>query len=289
MGVILLQLGRDVPRIITTWNAGEGASVLRNGTPLAHGVGANVGVLRIVRHAQNRFASSAFHECGHIVSHSLNWTRELATRFQSEPEFPPMVGKLLALWSPEIASDCFGFCCAGFGSIAGLHDVIDGDDASAFSFYGDDVHPISDLRLRIGVALCETSFGAQGPWRELLSDWEQNHPIAAATADVRDIIEQFKPLLPRVADMLLNGRFAAFNGRNITSLVDPERVSPWALQQLAAEIRKRASGGFWWWSECVRIAALAAAQAAESSESLRAGADLQSQLFEIVGSHRLAA
>jgi hypothetical protein len=155
-------LGLHAPPILTLFKPGPGASILRIQTPLWDGSLSRVAAISITY--QNRFRTTAlFHECGHQVAGLTGWNNALERSFRTqlagaEPEIAEQVGG----WTSEIAADGFAFAHAGYAAVVALSDVVAGKGAQVFRFVPGDVHPISYLRVLLGVEMCRRFYG-MGP------------------------------------------------------------------------------------------------------------------------------
>ena len=177
--------------------------------------------------------TALLHECGHQVAHILGWNDELAAALSHALPEAPAVGSTFAGWASEIAADCYGFACAGYGSVAALHDVVSGGP-TVFRMAAGDPHPVAYIRVLLGVEMCVRFYGA-GPWDDLAEAWVAAYPLRAVPTDMRRLLETAVPLLPRIVDVCLRSPMKAFGGRPLTALVDPANVRPDALARLAAE------------------------------------------------------
>jgi hypothetical protein len=80
--------------------------------------------------------------------------------------------------------------------------------------------------------MCVRFFGA-GAWDVLQRAWLENHPLSSAPPHVRGLLERSVEQLPRIVEIGLRTPMRSFRGRPLMALVDPSRVSPAALNQLA--------------------------------------------------------
>jgi hypothetical protein len=284
----LAPLGRQTPAALTYIDSGLGASVLKAGLRLWDGTAENpVAAIKVVRHNLLR-PTSVIHEAGHQVAHMLGWNDELAGALHRIAT-SARVGTTFAAWASEIAADAYAFVHTGFASVAALHDVIDGPDATVFQFLPTDPHPIGYLRLLMTVEWCRMSYG-MGPWDGMAATWTADHPLFRAPDDLRDFFEESVAALPRVATVVLQRRYRAFGGRPITAIVDPQRVAPAALERLERKLGAAAhTSPYWLWDESIRLLALNGYRAAEGGVQLRAAAVQQERWMKRLGGLRTAA
>jgi hypothetical protein len=176
------------------------------------------------------------HEAGHQVAHILGWNEELRGFFAEELKTePPAVAGAWLAWVSEISADAFAFVHTGYAAVAALHDVIAGEEAQVFSLPPGDPHPVAYLRVLLNVQMCRTCYGA-GPWDDLEAAWREAYPLAVAPPAARDAIERSVPLLPRIVDMCLARPSRCFGNRPLVGMVDPSRVRPEALKEMATTL-----------------------------------------------------
>jgi hypothetical protein len=270
MAQVLDAIGKPAPVALTYVDKGRGASILKAGLRLWDG-GATcpVAVIKVTRHNLLR-PTALIHEAGHQVAHIAGWNEELATalsRALLQQGAATELAQVWSAWASEIAADAFAFVHTGFASIAALHDVLAAGPATAYRYLPGDPHPISHLRVLLGVALCRHAFGAGGsaPWDALEQAWLALHPQTLAAPDVRAIVQASVPLLPLVAQTVLDQPMNAFGGRALTALVPPARVSPAALHGLADQLGPALfTSAHWLWSEPLRILGLTGLRLAET-------------------------
>lgn len=270
MAEALSPLGRQVPAALTYLDSGIGASVLRAGIRLWDGsADSPVATIKITRHNLLR-PSSAIHEAGHQVAHMLGWNDELSARLAARlAPSSPRASRLFASWASEIAADAFAFVHSGYASVAALHDVVDGGPDKVFAYLPHDPHPVSYLRVRLGVALSRDAYG-KGPWDELETAWCSLYPVEDAPEGARALLQECVPLLRTVASVLLRERYRAFGGKPLVAIVDPQRVSPTALGELDRHAGAAAfTSPYWIWNESIRLLALTGYRAAEGPEPMR--------------------
>ena len=264
MAQLLDPLGKTTPPALTYLGEGRGASILKAQQRLWDGGEiCPVAAIKVTRHNLLR-PTALIHEAGHQVAHIVGWNEELASALaqglQRQGASAELAG-IWAGWASEIAADAFSFAHTGFASIAALHDVVDGDAAQVFRYLPGDPHPISYLRVLLGVQMCRHFYanGSAGdaPWDALALAWTGRHPLDAAPAEARAIVHDSLPLLEAVVQLVLEAPMRAFQGRALRSLVMPERVSPTALDELGARIGNALfTSAHWLWTEPLRILGL---------------------------------
>jgi hypothetical protein len=264
MAQVLDAVGKTTPPALTYLGEGRGASILKAHQRLWDGGDiCPVAAIKVTRHNLLR-PTALIHEAGHQVAHITGWNEELASalvRGLQAQGASAELAEIWAGWASEISADAFSFAHTGFASIAALHDVVDGDSAQVFRYLPGDPHPISYLRVLLGVQMCR-HFYAQGaagdaPWDALALAWTGRHAPGAAPAEVRAIARDSLPLLEAVVQLVLEAPMRAFQGRALRHLVMPERVSPTALNELGARIGNALfTSAHWLWTEPLRILGL---------------------------------
>jgi len=266
LDAMLTPLGKPVPPVLTYIDKGLGASILRSGLRLwdGHTLSA-AAAIKITRHNLYR-PTACLHEAGHQAAFMLGWNEELAAAFRGELADAPAVADTWANWSSEVAADTFAFAHVGYAAVAALHDVIAGEPASVFALRPMDPHPIAYLRVLLGTQMSVRYFGA-GPWDDLSRAWMRAHPIEEAPAGLRNLLEGSVARMPRIVDACLRRPMKAFGGRPITAIVDPARVRPDALAQLARDAGPALfTSSHWIWTECLRLLALSGFRAASEPD-----------------------
>jgi hypothetical protein len=269
VGGALERLGRRVPPIMTYFKPGRGASILRPGTRLWDGSLSRVAAIKLTWH--NRVQPTALtHECGHLVAGFTGWNEDFARALRARlAESAPLVALQVATWASEIAADSFAFAYTGFASVATLADVVSGRGAQVFRFIDFDPHPVSYLRVLLGVEMCRRFYG-MGPWDELAAAWQALHRLTEAPALVASLIAATIPVLPSIVDLALLTPMPGFSGQRLSDLVDPQRVAPAALRQMERDAGAAAfSSSHWIWTECLRLTALSGLRYATEPEQGR--------------------
>ena len=288
---VLVPLGKPVPPVLTYVDKGLGASILRAGLRLWDGNTLSVAAaIKLTRHNLNGRPTALLHEAGHQIAFSLDWNGELGGAMRRELRDDPELAEAWGSWASEIAGDCVAFAHAGYGAVAALHDVIAGEEVSVFARRPFDPHPVAHLRVLLGTAMA-TRFYGEGPWTGLARAWLVAHPVDRAPADVRGLLERSIPRLPRLVEVCLVEPMRAFAGRPLTALVDPMRVRPDALHELARDAGASLGvSSHWLWSESLRLLALSGYRAAtEPDRTPEIAAEFESWMLRLGRGVRMAA
>jgi hypothetical protein len=267
MAQLLDQLGKPTPVTLTYIDKGLGASILKAGLRLWDGTSLNpVAAIKITRHNLLR-PTALIHEAGHQVAHIVGWTEELASKLASElSDAPPGVAQAWASWASEIAADAFAFVHTGYASVAALHDVLAGEESFVLRYTPRDPHPISYLRVLLGVEMCR-EFCGQGPWNGLAEAWMQVYSPSRAQGQTAALLQASLTLLPRIAQKTLQEPMRAFDGRPLAALINPDRVKPEALLAMERELGAALYTSMHWvWTEALRLLALTGLQRATTPE-----------------------
>jgi hypothetical protein len=257
MTQLLDLLGKPAPVALTYIDKGLGASILKAGLRLWDRTSVNpVAAIKITR--QNLYRPTALiHEAGHQVAHILGWNEELASALGAGlTDASEDVAEAWAGWTSEIVADAFAFVHTGYASVVALHDVVDGGPAVVFRHTPGDPHPISYIRVLLGVEMCRQFYGA-GPWDDLAGAWMQLYPLGRAPDATGSLLRASLPLLPHIVEIMLRGPMRAFGGRPLVALINPDRVKPDVLlameKQLGAALY---TSMHWVWTEALRLLAL---------------------------------
>jgi hypothetical protein len=232
MAVVLTAQGKPVPPVLTYVDKGLGAAILRAGVRLWDGGLSPAAAIKITRHNLYR-PSSLIHETGHQVAHLTGWNREAERNLQRALSDDSALAGLWRQWTSEITADAYAFAHCGYASVAALHDVVANELESVMAFAPGDPHPVSYLRVLLGVAMCRSRFGA-GPWDELEAAWIATHPLSGALPQMRPLLARSVQRISDIADTLLLPELSAFAGRSLIRAVDVTKVAPAALEALAA-------------------------------------------------------
>jgi hypothetical protein len=257
MSIVLDPLDKSTPHVLTYLDKGLGASILKAGLRLWDGGTENpAAAIKVVRHNLYR-PTSLIHETGHQVAHIVGWNHQLALAL--EQGLSRRLGdaaEVWAGWASEIAADAFAFVHTGYAAVAGLHDVLDGDDAFVFRHIPGDPHPINYIRVLLGIEMSRRFFGP-GPWDRLALAWKQNHPLENAEPEVRELLRHSMPMLPKIVEITLLTPMRAFRGRTLAALVDPQQVKPETLIQLERRVGPALfTSSYWAAAESLRVLAL---------------------------------
>jgi hypothetical protein len=267
MSMVLDPLGKPTPNTLTYFEKGVGAAVLRANLRLWDGTGVNpVAAVKATYHNLLR-NTALIHEAGHQVAAITGWNEELAAKLATGlPGAPAGVPAEWASWASEIAADAFAFAHTGYAAVAALHDVVAAEDVVVFRHTRGDPHPISYIRVLLGVEMCRQSYG-DGPWDDLAQAWLALYPLSEAPDATRALLDESVPLLPSIVRLILQEPMRAFAGRSLVGLVNPERVRPQALiameQQLGPALY---TSMHWVWTEAIRLLALTGLRIATTPE-----------------------
>jgi hypothetical protein len=267
MAPILQKAKKPIPRVLVYQDKGTGASILRAGVRLwAPGAVMPCAAIKIVRHNLYR-PTSLFHETGHQVAHLTGWNPAVQAALARALGDDAELRRMWTPWASEIAADVYAFLHTGYASVAALYDVV-GDAETILHWPIGDPHPIGWLRTELGCAIARRCFGEDGPWAALQRAMETRFPITAVDATLQPLLARSMAAMPRIAEACLLAGVPALNGRPMTDVLDPARVSPAALTEL-----ERAAGAALWTSlhwrqaEGIRIVALAGLREAERPET----------------------
>ncbi len=283
MEEILSVLGKEIPPVLTYIDKGIGASILKAGLRLWDGNISPVAAIKITQH--NLFRPTAIiHETGHQVAHILNWNDELAQALRIKlPDYPEIVGGAFSSWASEIAADAFAFVNAGFGSVAALHDVVSGRSESVFAFRPNDPHPISYVRVLMGLEMCRQFFGA-GPWDELETAFKSDYDIDGVNYPSVRLIKLCVSALPDVVKLILKNPFRSFGGRSLSQIIDPVKVSPKELEKLEYIAGPALfTSHAWIWKESIKLLALIGYKIGVGKDDIASQYKLQADLMIRLG------
>lgn len=273
---VLDQLNKQTPLVLTYVDKGLGASILKAGLRLwDQSIQSPVAAIKIVNHNLYR-PTALIHETGHQMAHITGWNDELSTALEAGLSVDSEeIGELWGSWSSEIAADAFAFVHTGYASVVGLHDVLSGGDRFVFQHRVGDPHPISYIRVLLGIEMCRQFYG-EGPWDTMVSAWVKTYPLQQATSDTRALLNRSIPLLPKVVNIILRKPMLSFGGKSISALVDPMRVSPESLIHLEQKIGPALYTSMHWVrAESLRLLALTGLKAATEPERSAEAMQLQ--------------
>jgi hypothetical protein len=256
MQELLQPLGREVPSVLTYVDKGVGASILKAGLRLWDGRVSPAAAIKITQH--NLFRPTAIiHETGHQVAHILDWNNELATALRTKlDKHPDVVRMVMSSWASEIAADAFAFVHTGFAAVASLNDVVSGTPRAVFAFHAHDPHPIAYVRVLMNIEMCRQFFGT-GAWDDLEAAFKNDYDINLVNFPSVALAKKCIPALPDAVKIILSSAFRAFNGRSLSQLIPPARVSPASLEKLEYLAGPALfTSHAWIWKECIRLLAL---------------------------------
>jgi hypothetical protein len=256
MQELLQPLGKEVPSVLTYVDKGVGASILKAGLKLWDGRISPVAAIKITQH--NLFRPTAIvHETGHQVAHILDWNAQLASALRNGlTKHGDLVRTVMASWSSEIAADAFAFVHTGFAAVASLNDVVSGAPRSVFAFHPQDPHPIAYVRVLLNVEMCRQFFG-NGPWDDLEEAFKNDYDINLVNFPSVELVKKCMAAVPDAVKIILRSPLRSFNGRAISDIIDPSRVSPGALEKLEYLAGPALfTSHAWIWKECLRLLAL---------------------------------
>lgn len=282
MTQLLDQLGKQSPPVLTYLDKGLGASILKAGLRLWDGTISPVATIKVTYHNRRR-PTALIHETGHQVAHILDWNSELSTTLSNTLRTHPQCASVWSSWSSEVAADCFGFVHTGYAAVAALSDVVAGESATVFRYQLGDPHPVSYLRVLLGVEMCRCFYG-RGAWDELGAAWVERYSLSLADPAVRDLISVSRPLLASIVETCLLKPMRAFSQRPLADRIDPGRVSPASLRALEVSAGESLfTSSRWIWMECVRLIGLTGYLFAAETAGSRRAAELQDHLMTRLG------
>lgn len=259
---VLVRAGVPVPPVLTYVDKGMGASILRADVRLwAPGLVNPVAAVKIVRHNLYR-PTSLFHETGHQVAHLTRWVPSVEEAVAAALGDDQELQGMWRPWSSEIAADVYAFLHTGFASVAALYDVV-GDARTILRWPVGDPHPVGWLRTLLGCALCRHCYGP-GPWDRLEAAMLAAYPAAGAGPTLAPLLERGRLRMAGIAEACLDAPVPGLEGRPMTTVLDPQAVSPAALHEL-----ERTAGAALWRSprwrraEGIRTVALVGLREAE--------------------------
>jgi hypothetical protein len=283
MRELLQQLERPAPYVLTYIDKGVGASILKAGLRLWDGNVSSVAAIKVTQH--NLFRPTALiHETGHQVAHILGWNDELARGLASGlANYSTLVGNASATWASEIAADAFAFVHTGYAAVASLHDVVAGTPSAVFAYHADDPHPISYVRVMLGIEMCRQFYGP-GPWDELEASFKNDYDINLVSYPSVGLINLCVKALPDMVRIILRSPYGAFRGRSLSQMIDPGRVSPQELQKLEYIAGPSLyTSHAWVWKESIKLLALNGYKIALGQGDLESLYKLQEQWMTLLG------
>ena len=184
--------------------------------------------------------TSLFHECGHQVAGITGWNEAFcpAARRARLSVRGSEIAEIVAGWASEMAADSFAFAYTGYAAVVALVRRGRRPRAEVFRFLPGDPHPISYLRVMLGVEMCRRFYG-MGPWDELAAAWQQLYPIHDAPQFSGAVVRAVLPLLPRIVDAALLTPHALFpreesgRARGPAACRRPARSARWSARPAA--------------------------------------------------------
>ncbi|WP_395110165.1 hypothetical protein [Actinomadura sp. SCN-SB] len=228
----LRPLGIEVPPVLTYLDKGLGASIMRSGARLWDASLSPAAAIKITRHNLLR-PTSLLHEDGHQFAHLTGWNGELGDAlFTALRPVSAAAAQAWRGWASEVAADVYAFVLLGYAPVPALATVVDGPAQTVFRMVPGDPHPFGWLRVQFNVALCGEWFGP-GPWDALGAVWAARHPLDGAPPEAAEVARGSLPRLANLAGVCTRTPMRAFGGRTLAELIDPRRVAPAELRQLA--------------------------------------------------------
>ena len=278
---LLAPLGHPVPPVLCYVDRGLGAAILKAGLRLWDPtVLSPAATIKIARHNLMR-PTALIHETGHQVAHILGWNEALADALEDALSGESSeLARVWAGWSSEIAADSYAFVQTGYAAVANLHDVLAGGADYVLRYVAGDPHPVSYVRVLLGVEMCNAVFG-DGPWQGLARALIMRYPLVGADPEVAALARASLPMLPRLARLCLDVPLPALGARGLSHWIDPGEVAPPVLQRLAL-----AGGGalsrspYWSAAEPLRILALSGLQMVTQPARATAIAETQQQWLQ---------
>ena len=291
MSQLLDQLGRTTPPSLTYVDKGLGASILRAGLRLWDGGDVcPVAAIKIVRHNLLRPTSFDSRSRAPGRSHMRVERRTcdhplLRTRRQVDRACKHL-GELVL----GDCSGCICICAYRLRQRSRAPRRPRRGPPRRLPIHPGDPHPVSFIRVLLGVEMCRYFYGDGRPWDDLELSWIALHPVRNADGDTRTLLENSRPILKDIVRLTLDTPMRAFKARPLRALIQPERVSPAALSELNERIGPALfTSAHWLWTEPLRILALTGLQVASRPENLTDLLKLQEESMLRVGGALQAA
>jgi hypothetical protein len=222
-------LGHEVPTVVCYLDRGEGASILKSGIYLWDGRTNPTAIIKVVRSAiPLPKLTSIEHECGHQAAHITDWTHELEILLRDtiiSLGGSRELAQLWSLWASEIAADFWALHQSNFASVVGLSEVVSGSSWRVFRISRDDPHPMSYLRVMLGLAACKAGLGS-GPWEDFARVWQLLYPLREANSESTRVIMESMPLLPAICRAVSNTKMQSFSGKSLNEILPWNKTSP---------------------------------------------------------------
>lgn len=230
---VLRPLGLEPPPVLVYLDKGLGASILKAGVRLWDRANPSpVAAIKVTRHNAGH-PTALLHETGHQVAHLTGWNAELAQALAERLRPRSLeLAETWQSWASEVAADVYAFALTGWAPLPALANVVDGPTEAVFRIIGGDPHPSPWVRVMFNVALCRSWFGP-GPWDGIGQAWWERHPAGSAAGAAGRVARDSVAAIQEIVDVCTRTPMKAFGGRSLTSLIDPRRASPAALDALA--------------------------------------------------------
>jgi hypothetical protein len=231
----LQPLGLPVPPVLVYVDKGLGAAILRAGVRLWDNANPSpAAAIKITRHNLSH-PTALLHETGHQFAHQTGWNTELADAMRTflQPR-SALLAEVWGSWASEVAADVYAFALTGFAPLPALANVVDTSTAGAFRIVMGDPHPSPWVRVQFNAVLCRSWFG-NGPWDAIAQSWAQRHRPETVASDEASLARASMPVLRELANVCTRQPMASFGGKALGALLDPRRVSPVALHDLAVQ------------------------------------------------------
>jgi hypothetical protein len=197
--------------------------------------------------------------------------------------YSTLVGNASATWASEIAADAFAFVHTGYAAFASLHYVVAGKHTAVFANHADDPHPISYVRVMLGIEMCRQFYGP-GPWDQLEASFKNDYDINLVSYPSVGLINLCLKALPDMVRIILRSPYGAFRGRSLSQMIDPGRVSPQELQKLEYIAGPSLyTSHAWVWKESIKLLALNGYKIALGQGDLESLYKLQEQWMTLLG------
>jgi hypothetical protein len=218
---------------------GFGASILREGVPLAAGTTNVVPLIQIPysKLVAKYGLTSVVHEVGHQALEGLGLVKPLAAVVRNvlaEMGAPPPLQRLFGRWMKELGPDFWGFGVCGVAQAASLREILSLPSASVFRIEPDDPHPPPYIRVLFSFAWCRRQWG-RGYWSAMERDWRRLYPLSAAPERLQRDLRNCERYIPAVSRVLFEHRLPQLERRPLAALFCFRSLDPRRLHALARE------------------------------------------------------
>ncbi len=233
MDMVLRPLGLESPPALVYFDQGLGASILRAGVRLWDQANPSpVAAIKVTRHNASH-PTALLHETGHQVNYQTGWNTELAGALrQALMPYSSALAQTWESWASEVGADVYAFALAGSAPLPALANVVDGSTAAVFRMIPGDPHPFPFVRVMFNAAMCRSWYG-NGSWDRVAATWLARHPVTRAPREAAAIARGSMKAMPDIVSVCTKMPMKSFGGRPLTAIVNPQRVSPTALDELA--------------------------------------------------------